>query len=63
MKSKGLLGGKNLPVAKESIEVGELDKDVENEVKLNEQQVDMNKEKGKRKLVENDDDDFDEQEK
>ena len=48
MKSKGLLGGKYLPVAKESIDVGELDKDVKNETELNEQQVDMNNEKGKR---------------
>jgi hypothetical protein len=31
MKSKGLLGGKYLPVAKESLEV---DKDVDNEVRL-----------------------------
>ena len=59
MKSKGLLGGKYLPVAKESIED---DKDVENEVSLTEQQVDMNSEKSKRKLVENDVD-VDEEEK
>ena len=62
MKSKGLLGGKYLPVAKECIEVGDKDVDVD-EVKLNEQQVDMNCEKGKRKLVENDDDDIHEEEK
>ena len=59
MKSKGLLGGKYLPVAKESI--GD-DKDVENEVSLTEQQVDMNSEKSKRKLVENDDVDEEEKE-